>query len=103
MENDHIGAFVTNAEMAWFSASYYIVPKLLLTESLSERHYFGPDQKRAEEWQASPIRAGDFSGLAPAVVSVAQCDVLRDEGVQYAERLKAAGVDVTLNVYEQST
>ncbi|MDZ5432316.1 alpha/beta hydrolase [Pseudomonas fluorescens] len=45
---------------------------------------------------AMPLLAGDVSGLPPAWIAVAQFDPLRDDGVQYAERLNAAGVPTTL-------
>jgi acetyl esterase/lipase len=40
---------------------------------------------------ANPADSADLSGIAPAVVITAALDLLRDEGVRYAERLRAAG------------
>lgn len=45
---------------------------------------------------ASPMEAESFVGLPKAYIEVAEFDCLRDEGLNYAEALKAAGVDVTI-------
>jgi acetyl esterase len=46
---------------------------------------------------AAPGRADDLAGLPTTYVVVAEHDPLHDEGVEYAARLAAAGVAVTLD------
>jgi acetyl esterase len=49
---------------------------------------------------ASPLRAASLAGVAPALVVVCGLDPLRDEGVAYAERLRASGVPAKVSEYE---
>jgi acetyl esterase len=47
----------------------------------------------------SPLNANDLRGLPPAYVMLAECDILHDEGLAYAEKLRAADVPVTIADY----
>lgn len=59
-------------------------------------HFLGPDGDPNHP-EASPLRAKDLAGVAPAYVLTAECDVLRDEAEVYADRLRAAGVAAHLH------
>ncbi|MFW0794909.1 alpha/beta hydrolase [Gordonia sp. CPCC 205515] len=48
----------------------------------------------------SPIKRADLTGLPPALIITGQYDPLRDEGELYGEKLRAAGVDVTVSRYD---
>jgi acetyl esterase/lipase len=67
---------------------------------LSWRHYLGPQAGGAQlSPYAAPARAADLSGLPPAYVSVCQFDPLRDEGIEYAQRLVQQGVPTELHMF----
>jgi len=60
------------------------------------RYSFAPDADHADP-KASPLLAENLAGLPPAYIMAAEFDPLHDEGVAYAEKLRAAGVAVTLD------
>ncbi|MET1114670.1 MAG: alpha/beta hydrolase [Comamonas sp.] len=65
-------------------------------------HYVRSPEDR-EDWRFAPLNAPDLEGVAPAFVCLAECDPLVDEGVLYADRLRAAGVAVDLEIYRGVT
>jgi acetyl esterase len=58
------------------------------------RNHYLNSAADTHDWRASPARATSLAGLPPAYVLTAGADPLRDEGYEYAERLKQAGVPV---------
>src|SRR4051794_32014228 len=68
------GYFLSRAVMQWFCGHYL------------------EDTAHGTDWRVSPLRAKSLAGLAPAVVTTAWFDPLRDEGKAYADALTAAGV-----------
>ncbi|MDB5824331.1 MAG: alpha/beta hydrolase fold-containing protein [Herminiimonas sp.] len=62
-------------------------------------HYIRPDQY--DDWRASPLLHADLTRLPPAFVLTAGFDPLRDDGLQYAERLTAAGNNATYVCFDR--
>ena len=65
-------------------------------------HYVRSPADR-DDWRFAPLNAADVDGVAPAWVALAECDPLVDEGVLYADKLRASGVAVGLEIYRGVT
>ncbi|WP_186210115.1 alpha/beta hydrolase [Burkholderia gladioli] len=80
-QKDH---FLTRPMMKWFWDAY--------TKKEAQRN----------EIYASPLRASldELKGLPPALIQVAQFDVLRDEGEAYGRKPDAAGVEAATTRYD---
>lgn len=77
------GRFLTSAMMKWMW-----------------NHYL-PDNEKRKEYYASPLQASidKLKGLPPALVQLAENDILYDEGLAYARKLDEAGVPTTIQTY----
>ncbi|MBS0294373.1 MAG: alpha/beta hydrolase [Proteobacteria bacterium] len=62
-----------------------------------------PSRAEREDWHFAPLLAPDVDGVAPAWIGLAECDPLVDEGVDYGDKLRAAGVAVDLDIYRGVT
>ncbi|MEV4267519.1 alpha/beta hydrolase [Kribbella sp. NPDC049584] len=59
------------------------------------RDHYTPDPTIRPDPIVSPIRADDLTGLPPTYLTTAGFDPLRDEGLEYAAALQAAGNQIT--------
>lgn len=78
---------------------------LLLERELTDfffSQYLREDADR-DDWRFAPLNAPDVAGVAPAWFGLAECDPLIDEGLQYADKLRSAGVRVDLEIYRGVT
>lgn len=75
------GCFLTMDAVRWIESQYFT----------------DPEQKR--DPRAALNLATDLSGLPPAIVITAEHDPVRDQGVEYARRLREAGVPVAHSDY----
>ncbi|WP_428167104.1 alpha/beta hydrolase [Diaphorobacter sp.] len=62
-----------------------------------------PSRAEREDWRFAPLLAPDVDGVAPAWIGLAEYDPLVDEGLEYADKLRAAGVAVDLEIYRGVT
>jgi len=81
MTENASGYFLSAVDMAWFWDQ------------------FVPTEHRDNPY-AVPARATDVAGLAPAHIQTAEYDPLRDEGEEWAERLRQAGVHATMTRFQ---
>ncbi|TWS18980.1 alpha/beta hydrolase [Tsukamurella asaccharolytica] len=75
------------------NASGYLLSKRGI-DWFTER-FLRPEDSRKDP-RVSPLLAANVSGVAPATIVVAEYDPMRDHGRAYADKLRAAGVDVDL-------
>jgi acetyl esterase len=83
------------ASMEKFAVGYFM-DKRTIEWNIEQVLPKGADPTSA---RISPLRAKDFSGLPPAYVMLGGYDPLHDEGLAYADKLKQAGVKVTVADY----
>ena len=83
----------------------YATAGLVLDESAISWFFSHYVHSRAErdDWRFAPLLAPDVDGVAPAWIGLAECDPLVDEGIDYADKLRAAGVAVDLEIYRGVT
>ncbi|HEX5698676.1 MAG TPA: alpha/beta hydrolase [Rhodoferax sp.] len=62
-----------------------------------------PNLTDREDWRFAPLMADDVDGVAPAWLGLAECDPLVDEGLQYADKLRASGAMVDIEIYRGVT
>ncbi len=82
------GFVLEEADISWFFRQYIRSP--------ADR----------DDWRFAPLDAPDapdLEGVAPVWLGLAECDPLVDEGLMYADRLRAAGVPVDLEIYRGVT
>ena len=66
-------------------------------------NHYVRDAADREDWRFAPLLAPDVEGVAPAFFCLAELDPLVDEGVQYADMLRMAGVPGELEIYKGVT
>jgi len=79
------GFVLDEADIAWFF-----------------NHYLRSPADR-EDWRFAPLNVSHVDDAAPAWFGLAECDPLVDEGLMYADKLRAAGVPVNLEIYRGVT
>ena len=78
------GLVLEEAHIEWFFAQYIA-------------------RSQREDWRFAPLNALNVDGVAPAWFGLAECDPLVDDGIAYADKLRAAGVAVDLEIYRGVT
>lgn len=77
----------------------------LVLEQAHIEYFFGNyiDPAERADWRFAPLNTPDLEGVAPAWFGLAECDPLVDDGLAYADKLRAAGVAVDLDIHRGVT
>ena len=90
-------------QYGWDTPSYHANAKgYLLERPLMEyfwKHY-APDLADGSDPYLAPLAATSHADLPPALVVSAELDPLCDDGEQYSQKLRAAGVPVKYSLYQ---
>lgn len=62
-------------------------------------HAFARSTADFADWRFAPILADDVSGVAPLWLGLAECDPIVDDSLLWADKLRAAGVPVDVELY----
>jgi len=82
--------------------SHTLFAEGFLLEELNVDWFFAqtqPSKAERADWRFAPLNAPDVDDVAPAWIGLAECDPLVDEGVAYADKLRASGVAVDFEIY----
>ena len=75
---------------------------VLTKETIAYFHdHYITDRVHDLDWRASPLLQADMEGLPPSLIITAGYDPLRDEGLDYARALTAAGNRVSYVCFER--
>lgn len=66
-------------------------------------NHYVRDVTDRNDWRFAPLNAPDVESVAPAWLGLAECDPLVDEGLLYADKLRAARVPVDIDIYRGVT
>jgi acetyl esterase len=77
----------------------------MLLETPALAWFFGhyASEAQRQDWRFAPLLAPDFHGLPAALLVLAGCDPLLDEGLAYGDALRMQGVAVELELFKGVT
>ncbi|PWJ57860.1 acetyl esterase/lipase [Dyadobacter jejuensis] len=94
---------VTDSDFSRGSYTKYAQERFLTTPLMKWMwDNYLPDLQERNNKYASPLKASleELKGLPPALVQVAENDILHDEGLAYGRKLDDAGVPTTITEYK---
>jgi acetyl esterase len=87
------------------SRSHQLYANGYVLEAEHIRYFFDSALRTSDmaDWRFSPLNAMNHDGVAATFLALAECDPLYDEGLAYADALRASGVQVELEIYRGVT